>query len=49
MVVVASRIETGRRPPAALAHDDRAAGDEVAVVRLDAQPLGVDAPLRELP
>ena len=31
----------GAEPPAALADDDRAAGDEVAVVRLHAQPLRV--------
>ena len=34
-------LQAGAEPPAALPDDDRAAGDDVAVVRLDAEPLRV--------
>src|SRR3954453_8155078 len=34
-------VQAGLNPPPALAHDDGAAGDDVAVVRLDAEPLRV--------
>src|SRR5262245_23706229 len=35
------RVEAGTEPAPALADDDRAAGDDVAVVRLGANPLRV--------
>ena len=34
-------VEAGTEPAAALADDDRAAGDDVAVVRLDAEALRI--------
>src|SRR3989304_4704486 len=37
----AAGVHPGADPPTALAHDDGAAGHDVAVVRLDAEPLGV--------
>src|ERR1041384_7544286 len=41
VVLAETGVEPGTEPAAALAHDDRAARDEVAVVRFSAQPLGV--------
>src|SRR3954467_364346 len=41
VVLAQSRVQAGLKTAAALADDDRAAGDDVAVVRLDAEPLRV--------
>ncbi len=41
VVLAEARVQPGTETPAALPHDDGAAGDDVAVVRLDAQPLRV--------
>src|SRR5688500_4723806 len=41
VVLAEARVQAGAKPPTALAHDDRAAGDEVAVVRLHAETLRV--------
>ena len=41
VVLAAAGVQAGPEPASALADDDRAAGDEVAVVRLDAQALRV--------
>src|SRR5439155_24963602 len=41
VVLAEARVEPGTEPAPALADDDRAAGDEVAVVRLHAEPLRV--------
>ena len=41
VVLAEADVQAGLEPAAALAHDDRAAGDDVAVVRFDAEPLRV--------
>src|SRR3954467_5695827 len=41
VVLAQPGVEAGLKTAAALPHDDRAAGDDVAVVRLDAEPLRV--------
>src|SRR3954451_23028275 len=41
VVLAETGVKSGLEPPSALANDDRAAGDDVAVVRLDAEPLRV--------
>src|SRR5262245_44377498 len=41
VVFAEARVQARTEAPAALAHDDRAAGDDVAVVRLDAEALRV--------
>ena len=41
VVLAEADVQTGTEPPAALADEDRSAGDEVAVVALDAQALRV--------
>src|SRR5258706_11200625 len=41
VVFAAAGVQPGRKPPAALADDDGAAGDDVAVVGFDAQPLRI--------
>jgi hypothetical protein len=41
VVFTETGIETGTEPASTLPHDDRAAGHEVAVVRLHAEPLRI--------
>ena len=41
VVLADAGVEAGPEASSALTHDDRAAADDVAVVRLDAQPLRV--------
>ena len=41
VVLAETDVEPGLEPAAALAHEDRAAGHDVAVVALDAEPLRV--------
>ena len=41
VVFAEAGVQPGPEPPSALPHDDRAAGDEVAVVRLHAEALRI--------
>src|SRR3954471_7547459 len=41
VVLAEPHVQAGLKTPSALPHDDGAAGDDVAVVRLDAEPLRV--------
>ena len=41
VVLAEARVQTRPETPSALPDDDRAAGDEIPVVRLDAKPLRV--------
>jgi len=41
VVLTQTRVQTWSKAPAALAHDDGSAADQVPVVRLDAQPLRI--------
>jgi hypothetical protein len=41
VVLAESGVQSRAEPASALADDDRSAGDEVAVVRFYAEPLGI--------
>ena len=44
VVLTQADIEPGTEAPAVLAYEDRSAGDKVAVMPLDTEPLGIAIP-----